>query len=175
MSATDESLQQNVQDLYTKHHGWLQRWLISRLKCSHQAADLAQDTFVRVLARAERRDALPVQEPRAFLTTIARGLVIDHWRRSVLEKAYLDALAHLPEPYTPSAEERYLTLELLERLARMLDGLKPNVRRAFLYSQLEGLTAVCIAERLQVSQRSVERYLAEAMYHCYRLRYEQPL
>jgi RNA polymerase sigma-70 factor (ECF subfamily) len=172
MSVTDESLRQQVQNLYVEHHGWLQGWLLSRLRCSHQAADLAQDTFVRVLSRAERREAVPVQEPRAFLTTIAKGLVIDHWRRSVLEQAYLEALASLPEPFTPSLEERHLTLELLERLASMLEGLKLNVRRAFLHSQLDGWTAARIAERMQVSQRTIERYLAEAMYHCYRLRYE---
>jgi RNA polymerase sigma-70 factor (ECF subfamily) len=172
MAATEDSLRRDVRDLYTEHHGWLQRWLMSRLKCSHQAADLAQDTFVRILSRAGRCDVMPVQEPRAFLTTIAKGLVIDHWRRSVLEQAYLEALAGLPEPYTPSAEERHLTLELLERLALLLEGLKPNVRRAFLYSQLDGLTAARIAACMQVSQRTVERYLAEAMFHCYRLRYE---
>ncbi|RML82115.1 hypothetical protein APX70_06966, partial [Pseudomonas syringae pv. maculicola] len=39
-----------------------------RLGCPHSAADLAQDTFVKVLGA---RDTAQIIEPRAFLTTIA--------------------------------------------------------------------------------------------------------
>ncbi|MNG17855.1 putative RNA polymerase sigma factor FecI [compost metagenome] len=63
-------------------------------------------------------------------------------------------------------------LELLERIAQMLDGLKPKVRRAFLLAQCEGLSHKEIAEQMGVSLRSVERYVADALYHCYLLRYE---
>jgi RNA polymerase sigma-70 factor (ECF subfamily) len=38
-----------------------------------------------------------VQEPRAYLTTIARNLLINHVRRRAIEQAYLDALALMPE------------------------------------------------------------------------------
>src|SRR5471032_918854 len=104
--------------------------------------------------------------------TIARGLVIDHWRREELERAYLEALAHLPENETPSPESRELVFELLEGIAKMLDGLKPKVRQAFLLAQCEGLTHKDIVVQMGLSLRSVERYVAEALYHCYVLRYE---
>jgi RNA polymerase sigma-70 factor (ECF subfamily) len=103
---------------------------------------------------------------------VARGLVIDHWRREELERAYLEALAHLPAQQAPSPESRELVFELLESIARMLDGLRPRVRRAFLLAQCEGLTHKQIAERMGISVRSVERYVADALYHCYLLRYE---
>jgi RNA polymerase sigma factor (sigma-70 family) len=158
-----------VQSLYCDHHGWLNAWLRSKLGNAADAADLAQDTFVRLLRRTEQ---LEVQAPRAFLRTIARGLVIDHWRREELERAYLEALAHLPENETPSPESRELVFELLEGIAKMLDGLKPKVRQAFLLAQCEGLTHKDIAVQMGLSLRSVERYVAEALYHCYVLRYE---
>jgi RNA polymerase sigma-70 factor (ECF subfamily) len=103
---------------------------------------------------------------------VARGLVIDHWRREELERAYLEALAQLPAQEAPSPEFRELVLELLESIARMLDGLKPKVRRAFLLAQCEGLTHKQIAERMEISVRSVERHVADALYHCYMLRYQ---
>ena len=40
------------------------------------------------------------------------------------------------------------------------------VRRAFLWSQLDGLGYREIAERLQVSERTVKRYMAQAYEHC---------
>ncbi|WP_236200624.1 sigma-70 family RNA polymerase sigma factor [Pseudomonas pseudonitroreducens] len=160
----------DVQSLYSDHHGWLHNWLRGRLGNAADAADLAQDTFLRVLLRPER---VELHTPRAFLRTVARGLVIDHWRRQELERAYLDALAHLPEAQVPSAEEQHSILQLLENIARLLDGLKPKVRNAFLLAQCEGMPHARIAEELGVSVRSVERYIAEALFHCYQLRYAE--
>ena len=48
----------------------------------------------------------------------------------------------------------------------LLDGLPVLVRRAFLWSQLEGLGYREIAERLEVSERTVKRYMAQAYEHC---------
>ncbi|MBX8487738.1 sigma-70 family RNA polymerase sigma factor [Pseudomonas cichorii] len=155
--------------LYNDHHGWLHSWLRSKLGNGADAADLAQDTFVRLLNRSE---LLELKTPRAFLRTVARGLVIDHWRREELERAYLEAVAHLSPSETPSPESRELVFELLESIARMLDGLKPKVRQAFLLAQCEGMPHKQIAAQMGVSLRSVERYIADALYHCYLLRYD---
>nr|BFE92477.1 hypothetical protein GCM10020185_30130 [Pseudomonas brassicacearum subsp. brassicacearum] len=52
-----------VQALYSRHHGWLNTWLRTRLGNAADAADLAQDTFMRLLQRSER---LELRAPRAF-------------------------------------------------------------------------------------------------------------
>jgi len=61
---------------------------------------------------------------------------------------------------------------LLARIAQLLDGLKPTVREAFLLYQLGGLTHAQVALELGVSSRTVERYVASALLHCYRLCFE---
>ncbi|WP_066737312.1 sigma factor [Cupriavidus sp. D384] len=38
-----------IESLYCDHHSWLKGWLHRRLGSAEQAADLAQDTFVRLL------------------------------------------------------------------------------------------------------------------------------
>jgi RNA polymerase sigma factor (sigma-70 family) len=154
--------------LYRGHHGWLLGWLRQRLACPQQAADLAQDTFVRLLLQ---REAPAVREPRAFLATVARGLLVDHYRRASLERAYLEALAQLPEPQVPSPESQALVMETLVAIDRLLDGLKPAVREAFLLSQLDGLTYPQIAERLGLSVSSIQQYMTQAFSHCYRVAY----
>jgi len=159
---------QEVHSLYLDHHRWLQGWLRHKLGCAHQAADLAHDVFVRLLLR---REPAPMREPRAYLTAVARGLLIDHWRRQDLERAWLEALAALPEPVSPSPEERQLAVELLLQIDAMLAGLRAPVRTAFLLAQLEGACYDDIASRLGVTRRSVERYVAEALFHCYSLRH----
>lgn len=153
----------DISSLYTTHHGWLQGWLRRRLGNAADAADLAQDTFVRILGV---RDLANVQEPRAYLTTVARGVLVNWYKRQALERAYLEALASLPEPLAPSPEERSLVLEALHEIDAMLDALPPLVRRAFLLSQLDGMKYEDIAAHLKVSLTSVKRYMAQAFRQC---------
>lgn len=152
-----------VADLYRSHHGWLHGWLRRRLGCTHRAADLAHDTFVRLL----RPGALSeLREPRAFLTTVAHGLMVNQLRRQDIERAYLEALAARPEPLAPSPEERALILETLQQIDTLLDRLPPRARAAFLLSQLEGLSYADIATRLEVSVSMVKKYMLQAITHC---------
>ncbi|MFB4394556.1 MULTISPECIES: sigma-70 family RNA polymerase sigma factor [unclassified Pseudomonas] len=154
--------------LYQTHHAWLRGWLRARVGCREHAADLAQDTFVRLL---RARQVAPLKEPRAYLSSIARGLMIDQYRRRALERAYQESLASVPEAEAPSEEHRHIILDTLERLDRALLQLKPRARQAFLLAQLDGLSIPRIALHLDVSRATVERDLAKALGVCYRLRY----
>lgn len=154
-------------DMYHAHHGWLQGWLQRKTGCSWQAADLAQDTFLRILSSPNNAcQASKIHEPRSFLTTIARRVWVDFVRRDALEKAWLDALKHQAEPVVISPEEQALILETLFQIDEMLEGLGYKVRQAFLLSHLEGLRYAEIAERLGVSISSVKKYMAKATEHC---------
>jgi RNA polymerase sigma factor (sigma-70 family) len=77
----------------------------------------------------------------------------------------------MPEAEAPSPESRLIFLETLVTIDRILDSLKPAVRNAFLWAQLEGLTCPQIAERLGVSLATAERYIAKALRQCYALRF----
>ena len=149
---------------YREHRGWLENWLRRRIGNAWDAADLSQDTFLRVLASAQ--PLADIHEPRAYLLTVGKRLLSNFYQRRSLEQAYLDALAQLPEQYVPSPEQRWVLLESLQALDELLDGLKPAVRKAFLWSQIEGLGYAEIGVRLGVCERSVKRYMAQAYEHC---------
>jgi RNA polymerase sigma-70 factor (ECF subfamily) len=156
--------EQSFNDLYRDHRCWLEGWLRRRMSNGHDAADLSQDTFVRLLASSQ--SIADLQEPRAYLATVGKRLLTNFYKRRSLEQAYLNALALLPEDCVPSPEQRWILLETLQALDELLDGLPRPVRRAFLWSQLEGLTYQDIAERLSVSERTIKRYMAQAYEHC---------
>ncbi|HEY0584672.1 MAG TPA: sigma-70 family RNA polymerase sigma factor [Pseudoduganella sp.] len=159
-----DDLHRQVQQLYSNHHRWLQSWLRKKLGCGFRAEDLAHDTFMRLLARDE---AVDINEPRAFLTTVAQRVLFNHYRREQVERAYFEALAAMPEAAAPSPEERVLLLETLCEIDCLLDGLPVPVRRAFLHAQLDGMGHAEIAERLAISVSTVKRYLVRAMAQCY--------
>jgi len=113
------------------------------------------------------RDPQPVLEPRAFLTTIAKRVLFNHYRRQDLERAYLDTLAQLPEQVAPSEEERAIILQTLTELDQLLDGLPRAVKQAFLLAQIDGLTYNEIARELGISLATVKRHLNKAAMRCY--------
>ncbi len=153
-----------VEVLYNDHHLWLTGWLRRKLGCPDSAADLAQDTFIRVLTA---REAPTLIEPRAFLTTVAKRVLFNFYRRQDLERAYLDALAQMPEHVAPSEEERAIILQTLMELDQLLDGLPVQVKRAFLLAQLDGLTYAQIGAELGISIATVKRHLNKAAMRCY--------
>ncbi|AWH30231.1 MULTISPECIES: sigma-70 family RNA polymerase sigma factor [Stenotrophomonas] len=149
--------------LYRDHHRWLRGWLSGRVGNRDVADDLAQDTFARLLLD---RDLAALREPRAFLTTVARGLAANWFRRQALERAYLEYLAQFPEPALPSLEEQALVREALQQIDAMLDGLPAMARRVFVLAQFDGLRYDAIAERLGLSLSTVKRHMKRALLGC---------
>lgn len=168
MSAGGPPSQQHMHALYCEHHGWLFGWLRRKLGSSDNAADLVQDTFVRIIA--SRDTLLGIREPRAYLVTTAKRLMVDQARRKLIEDAYLHELtlaaSHAGSAASP--EQILETLQALSHIEMALDGLSPKARQAFLLHYLDGETHQSIAEQLGVSTRMVRKYLVQALEHCLR-------
>lgn len=164
LRSTDPLTLPAIEALYCHHHGWLQGWLCRKLGDSNDAADLAQDTFVRLMAG--RRGMVLREEPRALITHIAKGLLIDHWRRRAVQQAYLDAIAHLPEPQVPSPETGLMIVQTLIQINVMLSRWPAQTREMFLMAQLDGLTLAQIAERTGKPVITVRRHIHKALVTC---------
>ncbi|MCS5515550.1 sigma-70 family RNA polymerase sigma factor [Pseudomonas qingdaonensis] len=141
----------------------MKSWLRAPACNASDAADLAQDTFIRVLTA---RNAQTIREPRSYLGAIAHALMVDKFRRKALEQAYLAELATRPERVVESPETRLLILETLVAVDTLLDGMGERTRQIFLAVQLEGLSYVATAERMGVSVTTVKKHMIRAMTHC---------
>nr|WP_255263469.1 sigma-70 family RNA polymerase sigma factor [Pseudomonas aegrilactucae] len=150
---------------FSDHHRWLLQHIQKRLRNRADAEDTAAEAFCQLLVA--RVDPDSIEQPRAFLSTIARRLIFDRHRRRQLENAYLERLSSLPEQLAPSPEEQLLLVEALVAIDRALAGLPAIVKAAFLYSQLDGLSYVEIGRKLELSERTVSRYMKQALRQCY--------
>ena len=106
-----------IGQMFKSDYSWLCTRVSRAMGCAHGAQDIASETFLRVLALP---DPSQIREPRALLTTIARRLMYEGWRRQDLERAYLEALAQAPMMVHPSPEERLLLIETLLESNRFL-------------------------------------------------------
>jgi len=78
---------QPIQLFCETHYEWLCQWWRRQLGHGDHASDFAHDTFLRMLRYPE--EVRTLRQPRAYLTTIARGLLNEQWRRRSLERAAL--------------------------------------------------------------------------------------
>ncbi len=152
---------------FEEHKQYLLGFLRGRVATQEQAEDLLQQTFLRVVQRANW--AL-VKNPRAYLRTTANRVVADHYRRAKArrkghfiefkEEQHSDK-AEVPDQWVQSREQ-------LGQLASALKSLSTQVRSAFVLSRVYGYTYAEIGERLSISPRTVEKHVAKGLATCYR-------
>lgn len=153
-----------IRTLYAAHAGWLQNWLRRRTRCSDKAADLAHDTFCRLL---ERPQVTVPDAPRSYLATVARRLLIDDIRRREIERAVDDVCAvHQPGVDALTPERIAEAKQFLDTILRVLEELPTQAQQAFLLRQIEGLEQQDIARKLGISLSTVKRHIALAYAHC---------
>lgn len=170
VNASDVTSSPSVETLYCDHHGWLQGWLRRRLGDGSDAADLAHDTFVRLISGRSQPRFGSMAEARAYLRKTAQNLCINLWRRQEIERAWLDTLATTPEDLYPSAERQAMVLQALEEISAMLQALSAKAAKAFMLAVVCEMTDDEVGAELGVSGRMVRKYIAQAMLGCLSLR-----
>jgi RNA polymerase sigma factor (sigma-70 family) len=149
--------------LYQQHHAWLYAWLKKRLGDQSDAADIAQETFVRLI---QKQADYQHYQPRALLTTIAKNLANSLWQRKKIEQAYYKVLQTSELHYAPSAEQEIIAIQTLSELLNVLDKLTPREKQVFFLSQIEGYHYVQIATELNISLITVKRDIKQVMLLC---------
>jgi RNA polymerase sigma-70 factor (ECF subfamily) len=149
---------------FKRSYDWLAASMHRLVGSRNDAEDLAASTFTELAALDDVRH---IRQPRALLTTIARRLTFEFWRRRDLERAYLAELALRPEGQGASAEEICMTVEEIVRIDAALATLSAKAREAFILSQFEDLGYAEIALRLDVSASMVRKYVAQALAACW--------
>ncbi|MBY8823671.1 sigma-70 family RNA polymerase sigma factor [Sphingomonas colocasiae] len=159
----------DMEGLYSGHGDWLRGWLRRYTRCSDRAADLAQDTFCKLI---ESPVSGAPHNPRPYLATVARRLMIDQARRMEVERTFLEAHAALMAGAAAPCPERIAAaIGELNIVVRALETLSERARRAFLRARLDGAPHAEIAAELGVSKSMVKQYVAKGYACCYAAAY----
>ena len=158
--------------LFEHYYRELLNFLARKVGDRDLAADIAQESYSRVYAAADR-DA--VAEPRALLYTTARNLVTDHHRRTATRQQ-VEVTAQEDERgfdagMGPASAEPDAVLAGRQRLAaieQVVAQLPPRAREAFVLYKLDGLSRPEVAAIMGVSVKTVETHLEVAMRACQR-------
>ncbi|MCT4647059.1 MAG: RNA polymerase sigma-70 factor [Carboxylicivirga sp.] len=129
-------------------------------KCGDEslASDITQDVFTKVW---ENRKNIRKSTVNALLYTMANNLFISECRRNKR-----DIELHLKDEAEEthiSAEEAYVYSETKKRYENTLNTMPCEAREVFLMSRIEELKYREIADRLQISIKTVEKRMSIAL------------
>lgn len=158
--------------MVARYYRELLNHLTRTIKDRDSAADIVQETYVRVLALQQSGQV--VSQPRALLYHTARNLVIDRHRRNEVrgESVQVD---DMPEEFdmlaAPSACEPDVALassQAVDAMLQTIDKLPVRCREAFILHRFDGLPHAEVAERMGISRKMVEQHIKLAMDACRR-------
>ena len=148
-----------------EYHAELQRFLMRRLRSTHNAQDLAQEAYLRLL-RVERGEL--VRQPRAYLYRIALNLVLEFKLRCSRDPITYDSdtLQEIAEHVSDSPADESEREADAQQIEQILAQLPPLYRAIFVLRKRDGLSYQEIAQQLDISTHTVKKYLARAVAQC---------
>ena len=157
-----------VARLFAEHRHTLQAFLYRRVRRQPDAAELAQEVYVRLLRVP---DIGAIRDPGAYLYTVAGNLARDHARSERPRGTELDVddpLVQEELAELPGFAGQLDAAQRVKKLGEVLDQLPPKCHAAVVMQYWQGLSYEEIAPRLGVSTHMVKKYLSQAMVHCRR-------
>lgn len=144
------------------HEPALRAWLSGRLDSGLEVDDVVQETYAVLV---ELPEVSHIREPRAYLFTTARSVVLQHVRRSrivaIEAVAEIDRLGIADEGLSP--DRRAIAGEELRRIAALISALPDRCREAFVLRKVQGLSQRQIAERMGVSENTIEKHVGKGL------------
>lgn len=125
------------------------------------AEELVHNTFITLYK--QRKDAARLQSLGAYLCTILKNKILDHYKHESVVKKYENFLATRPAREEPSIETLLEVKELETLLMDNIEKLPAQCKKIFKLSRMENLTNKEIAARLQISENTVEQQMRKAL------------
>jgi RNA polymerase sigma factor (sigma-70 family) len=151
-------LARHILPLEPQLRGWLRRKGPKFI----EADDLIQDAYAKL---ATLESVGEIEQPKAYLFQIVKGLITDEYRRakvvSIESVAEISELS--PHDETGSPERILSGHQDLERLFRAIDALPAPAKAVFVLKKFDGLSQRDIAARLHISENMVEKRMSQAL------------
>lgn len=150
-----------LEQLFNYFYPRLYSFSKSFLKLENGIDDILQEVFVKIWQN--RKNIRNTDTFNAFIYTITRNLLLNELRSRFNDHALKDKI------YKRSVAEEYLLseeiefYEMKEKIDQAVNQLPGRQREVFLLSRSDGLSHKEIADKLQISQKTVEYHIGQSV------------
>jgi len=144
------------------HEPAIRGWLKHRLALGLEIDDVIHDMYAKLIALPS---VAGIENPRRYAFRVAWAIVADHVRhQKVIPMAPMleDEQLRVASP-DPSIEDRLCDRGAVSDLEAVLSALPPLCREAFYLRRVEGLSQRETAEKLGLSEKTIEKYMTRAV------------
>lgn len=131
------------------------------LKSKTDAEEVVQEVFMKIWQNRASLD--PELSFGAYLFKIAYRQISERFRKTTLEHKYLHEIASEVISFTEEMDERANYQSLLELVEKLIQQLPGRQREVIILRKMEGLSVAEIAAKLEISPKTVENHITEAL------------
>ena len=147
--------------LYQKYapklYGFSKRYLNS----NDEAEEIVQEVFLRIWEKKQNIDEN--QSFSSYIIQAAKHRIFNGFRKKVNEQAYLDFLIHADQSMTNFTDMEIDYREIKQKAENAISTMPPKRQEIFRLSREKGLKNKEIAEKLQISIKTVENQMGQAL------------
>lgn len=148
--------QQLIAQAYESYHKQVLLYITYKITDRSEAEDMAQDVFLRLM---DYKQMLRPETVKCFIYTIARNLVTDYLRHYYKRQEYNTYMYDTTRDYSNCTEEQVIARDLAQHEHLKLSQMAPQRQKIYSLNRYEEMGAADIAERLNLSKRTVENHL----------------
>ena len=151
---------QALEELFNYYYPRLYQFSKSFLKLEDGIDDILQEVFVKIWKNRANIKSSETFSP--FIFTMTRNLLLNELRRRLSKQKIKDEIFKLSVSDEPHSSEKLEYGELKETVDRIIDNLPEKQREVFLLSRYENLSHKEIAEKLNISTKTVEYHISQS-------------
>lgn len=132
-----------------------------KMSLGHEDAEgIVQEVFIKIWKNRQQLDS--TLSFNAYLIAIVRSIVIRQLQRKANLTAYKKYSLQRMEDWDNQTEDQVIFSEMMNVSSKVMDTLPPGQKRVFLMRNLEDMSLDEIAEKLQVSKKTVKNQVFRA-------------
>ena len=149
------------QNLFAKYSQPLYRFSLSYLKSTEAAEDVVQEVFLKIWRKRKEIDT--TKSFQSYLFTIALNVIRKQFNKlSASNQLKHDLLISFAEN-KDTFEEKDDFSEMVNKLEELIQQMPERRRKIFRMKKLEGKSQKEIAEKFDITPKTVEYHITEAM------------
>ena len=152
-----------LESLFRDHFSGLCQFASGYVKQEEVAKEIVQDAFVSLW---EKRQTIDLAKPvKSYLTTTVRNKCLNFLRDHKKFSNDLLSLENLSEDTGFDQPDKLVEKEIVQQIATGIAELPDKCREIFVLNRYENLKYQQIADKLQISVKTVETQMSKALQH----------